>query len=46
MVHPFPYCFITHNGLYDAIQYEYPKLHPYFFPLTVAFNLFLMMAYT
>jgi len=44
MVHPFPCCFLTHNGLYDATQYECPKLHP-FFPLTVAFRLFLMMAY-
>ena len=31
MVHPFPYCFLTYNGLYDAIQYECPTLHPYFF---------------
>ena len=31
MVHPFPYCFLTHNGLYDTIQYECPTSHPYFF---------------
>jgi len=30
MVHPFPCCFLTHNGLYDATQYKCPKLHPYF----------------
>jgi len=25
-----PLLFLTHNGLYDATQYECPKLHPYF----------------
>jgi len=25
-----PCCFLTHNGLYDATQYECSKLHPYF----------------
>jgi len=31
MVHPFAYCILTHNGLYDATHYECPKLHPYLF---------------
>jgi len=30
MVHPSSCCFLTYNGLYDATQYECPKLDPYF----------------
>jgi len=40
-----PYCVLTHNGLYDVIQYECLKIASLFFFPTVAFHLFLMMAY-
>jgi len=45
MVHLSPCCCLTHNGLYDAIQYECLKIASLFFLLTVAFHLFLIMAY-
>jgi len=32
----FPYWFSTHNGVYDVIDYECLKLHPYIFFLTVS----------
>jgi len=32
MVHPSPYCFLTHNGLYDVIQYECLKIASLYFP--------------
>jgi len=44
MVHPSPYCFSTHNGIYDVIEYECLKIACLFF-LSNCFHLFLMMAY-
>jgi len=43
--HHCPYCFLTHNDLYDIILYECLKIASLFFLSTVAFHLFLMMAY-
>jgi len=44
MVYLSPCCFLIQSGLYDVIQYECLQIASLFF-LSVAFNLFLMMAY-